>query len=227
MAEGESGAEAGSVTESTEREVWVVCIEHPGSIVRDGWASEPKQYEFLKRARGLAAGTWEPLTHDQLLAKAIETPSFADLQRWGDELRGLTPDRRAIAVDVECAGPHLVCVGMCRISDLASVCVRLRGPEGVPLWDDELPAVLGWLYDVLSDPGIPKWFHNGQAFDIPYLEFQGFEVGGFAGDTLLLQRYMFPEMGAGLQDCGIFYCGVTAWKQLASETNEDEKGDGK
>lgn len=212
----------------SERQCWIVCIEHPGSIVRDNWASEPKQYEFLRRARGLAAGTWTPQSHDELLQNSIESPTLQDLKAWEAQLKELAPERRAIAVDVECAGPHLVCVGMCRVEDLAGVCVRLRGPEGAQVWgEEELPRVLEWLYDILSDPEVPKWFHNGQAFDIPYLEFQGFEVGGYVGDTLLMQRYMFPEMGAGLQDCGIFYAGVPAWKQMAKETNEDEKGEGK
>ena len=214
----------GWVGEPQPREVWVVAVEHPGSIVRGAWAREPWQYEFLRRARGLAAGTWEPKEHDDLLTQATENPTLQGLREWREALHRGDP---TITVDVECAGPHLVCVGFCRVRDLSAVCVRLRGEAGVTLWGAELPAVVEWVYEMLSDPEIPKWFHNGQAFDIPYLEYQGFEVAGYVGDTLLLQRYMFPEMPADLQSCAIFYCGVPAWKQLASDINTDEKGDDK
>jgi len=207
-----------------EREVWVTFIEHPGSIVRDGWAREPQQWEFLRRARALACSTWEPPSHTSLLAHCTLNPTLAQLQEWERQLRLGDP---TLTVDIECAGPHLTCVGLCRVRDLAGVCVRFRGPEGAQWWGAELPAVVEWLYHVLSDPTVPKWFHNGQAFDIPYLWFQGFEVEGYVGDTLLLQRYMFPEMGAELESCASFYAGIPSWKAMAGERNDDEVGDSK
>jgi hypothetical protein len=151
-----------------------------------------------------------------------------EFREWVEHVRSLPEGDRTITVDVECAGPHLVCVGMMLVKGMRGLCVRLRGDLGVQVWQpEELREVLSLLFDVLSDPEIPKWFHNGQSFDIPYLEFQGFTIGGYAGDSLLMQRYMFPGMNAGLQGCGVFYAGVPAWKQLSNETNDDEKGDGK
>lgn len=206
------------------RAVWCIVIEHPGSIVRDGWAREPQQWEFLRRARGLACGTWEPPSHDTLTAHSLLDPTFPQLQAWEARLRQGDP---TLTVDVECAGPHLVAVGLCGVREMSAVVVRFRGPGGEQYWGAELPAVVEWLYALLADPKVPKWFHNGQAFDIPYLNYWGFEVAGYVGDTLLLQRYMFPEMGAGLQECAVFYCGWPAWKQLADQLNDDEKGEGK
>lgn len=208
----------------SSREVWVISIVHPGAIVRGGWAAEPQQYEYLKRARALACGTWEPPSHSHLLRGFNLTPTLAEVEAFCTQAiaQGAT-----LSVDIECAGQHLVCVGFCDIHTIGGIVVRLRGPGGTTLWGDELPQIVDSLYDVLSEPGVGKWFHNGQAFDIPYLNVQGFEVGGFVGDTLLLQRYMFPDMDASLQGCGVFYVGVPAWKWLAKDNNPDEGGDGK
>lgn len=215
---------AKAAVEAAPRKLWVVSILHPGSVVRGAWAAEPQQWEYLKRARALAGGGWEPPSHEQLTNRFNFHPTGTAVRDWCSRV---ILDRATIACDIECAGPHLVCIGFCRLDNKEGIVVRFRGPAGVPLWGAELPAVVEATYEVLSDPLVPKWFHNGQAFDIPYLEAQGFEVAGFAGDTMLLQRYMFPEMGASLQECGVFYLGVPAWKYLSKDINQDEAGDGK
>lgn len=209
---------------ATTREVWVISIIHPGAVVRGGWAAEPQQYEYLKRARALACGTWEPQSHEHLIRGFNLAPSLSQVEAYCE---GAIAKGATLAVDIECAGPHLVCVGMCDVATMGGIVVRLRGPKGVPMWGEHLPQVVSSLYNVLSEPTVGKWFHNGQAFDIPYLETVGFRVDGFVGDTLLLQRFMFPEMGASLQECGTFYVGAPAWKYLAKDTNPDEGSDGK
>lgn len=224
MAGAEPQAELHDPGPQAGRAVWVLTIEHPGSIVRDGWAREPQQWEFLRRARGLAGGTWEPASHDALIANSLLDPTLQQLYDWEAWLRQGDP---TLTVDIECAGPQLVAVGLCGVRGMRAVVVRFRGPEGTQHWGAELPAVVKWLWELLADPAVPKWFHNGQAFDIPYLQYWGFEVANYAGDTMLLQRYMFPEMGAGLQECAVFYAGWPAWKQLADQVNDDEKGEGK
>lgn len=83
------------------------------------------------------------------------------------------------------------------------------------------------MWELLANPTIGKWFHNGQAFDIPYLEYQGFEVQGYVGDTMLLQRYCFPEQPADLQSMANFYAEMSPWKELSDQVNEDEEGEGK
>lgn len=209
----------------TGRGVWVLSIVHPGAIVRGAWAAEPQQHEYLRRAKALAGGSWEPPSHDALIARVAQSPTADDILSWCGRQRA---ERATLAIDIECAGPHLVCIGFCAVQSLEGIVVRFRGDGGVQLWGlADLKLIVEAVYDLLADPEVPKWFHNGQAFDIPYLEFQGFEMEGYAGDTLLLQRYMFPEMGAGLQECASFYLGIPAWKWLASETNDDEEGEGK
>lgn len=204
--------------------VWVTVIKHPGGIVRGDYASEPQQYEYLKRARCLAGGSWEPLDHDTLIGGVLQHPTLVNLRSW---FARVIEERPTLAVDIECAGPHLVCIGFYAVEQEGGIVVRFRGDGGVTLWGDDLEEVVCWCYRVLADPTIPKWFHNGQAFDIPYLTYQGFRVEGYAGDTMLLQRYMFPEMEAALQSCAIFYCGIPAWKYLASDINKDEESDNK
>ena len=215
---------AGGEPQAATRELWVISIVHPGAVVRGGWAAEPQQYEYLKRARALAGGTWEPPSHAHLVGGFNFTPTAPEVEAWCHQAQ---QERATLTVDIECAGPHLVCVGLCDIATMGGIVVRFRGPGGPTLWGNELPRVVEALFDVLSDPTVGKWFHNGQAFDIPYLNMQGFEVEGFVGDTMLMQRYMFPEMGASLQQCGSFYVGVPAWKYLAKDVNNDEEGDGK
>ena len=209
---------------SNGRTVWVVSVVHPGAIVRGAWAAEPQQWEYLRRARALASGTWEPPSHTDLVRGFNLAPTASDVQAFTSQaIQG----KGVYAVDIECAGPHLVCVGMCHLTTKQGMVVRLRGPGGTTLWGPQLPGVLECLYEFLSEPAVGKWFHNGQAFDIPYLEQQGFEVAGFVGDTMLLQRFMFPGMDASLQGCGSFYLGAPAWKYLAKDTNPDEDADGK
>jgi hypothetical protein len=69
----------------------------------------------------------------------------------------------------------------------------------------------------------PKVFHNGQAFDIPYLEDLGFEVNGYAGDTLLMAHLALPELPKGLQFLATLYCRLPMWKRLVEEEEGVDK----
>jgi hypothetical protein len=116
----------------------------------------------------------------------------------------------------------LVRVGFCRHADLSVIGVPIRLKGGALYWDpSELPLVVEWLDNFLDSPEIPKWFHNGQAFDIPYLQRLGFEVSAYAGDTMLLQRFMFPEMPASLQFVASLYANFPYWKGLANPDDEE------
>jgi ribonuclease D len=58
----------------------------------------------------------------------------------------------------------------------------------------------------------PKVFQNGQAFDVPILEANGFTVTNYIWDTLLMQHIAYAEMQAGLEHMARLYCGVNGWK---------------
>lgn len=202
--------------------MWAVPVAHPAWILRGQWVQEPLQKEWLRRARELAEGSLEPPEFPVLVEGGVPWPSLAQLERWVDDTVRLGG---AVAVDIECAGSVLRCVGMARLSDQpAPTIFHFRKQGGQPAWSEQDTAkVVALLDEVLAGP-TPLWFHNGQAFDVPYLERLGFVVANYAGDTMLLQRYLYPEAPADLQSVANFYCGIPSWKWMAK--NEDD-GDGK
>jgi hypothetical protein len=199
--------------------LWVLPLLHPAAILRGRFPDEPAQVRYLKRAIAIAGGAATPPTTDTLLTGAMLDPAWpADFARWRQGV--LTA---GVAVDIECAGPHLVCVGLCPLApEGVPIVVHFRRAAGEPAWPtlEITEAVVGWLNSILAHPDIPKWFHNGQAFDIPYLREVGFEVAGYAGDTLLLARYLAPESPADLQSLGIHWLGMPAWKHLKNAEAE-------
>lgn len=202
---------------------WVVPILHPAALFRGRWAEEPEQWEWLRRARRLHDGEWEPPTLEELVEGAPQEPTLADLQEWERVLR--TQPQGLHTLDIECAGPHLVFVGLCRVADLAPIGVRFRRQGGgLAHSPEELRPLVEWLARVLADPTLQVWGHNAQAFDIPYLEHLGFEVGGFAGDTMLLQRYLYPGLQANLEHVAAFHAELPGWKWLVHNKDEEEEG---
>ena len=201
---------------------WVVPVAHPVWIVRGAWAQEPLQMEWLRRARELAEGRLAPPELSSLVASGTPQPSIEQLAEWVAETERLGCP---VAVDIECAGSVLRCVGVSRVHPVpAPTIFHFRTMGGQPAWSEQDTAkVVAILWDVLAGP-IPLWFHNGQAFDVPYLQRLGFVVNNYAGDTMLMQRYLYPEAPADLQSVANFYCKMPAWKHLAH--NEDD-GDAK
>lgn len=202
----------------------VIPILHPAAILRGRWDMKPVQVEFIKRAAGLAAGTWAPASLE--LNNPQLTPTPVDCKTWERELFSLTDP--TITVDIECAGPYLVCIGMCMVETEIPICVRFRSCGGDP-WPHptgHLESLVRWSYQLLANPAIPKWFQNGQAFDIPYLHRVGFKVNGYAGDTMLLQRYMYPGMPANLEFLASFYAEMPGWKWMVKGSKEED-GEGK
>jgi hypothetical protein len=82
---------------------------------------------------------------------------------------------------------------------------------------------IGFLYDVLADPNVPLVFHNGQAFDIPFLEAMGFAVRGYEWDTLLAWGYAWPEMPKRLEWLAGYLCGIPRWKGMIKEEEGADK----
>jgi len=219
-------------------ELSVISLVHPGAILRGKHEHDPLQVEYLKRAKEYINFQYDPIDLSQLPESANLYPSFDDLVRFTAN-RDLLKD--GLAIDIEAAGRHLICIGITRVSDLAYICCRFRHKRGRLYWPDfrTLYKVIEWLDDLLRDPEIPKGFHNGQAYDVVELEqftFQqnkwwGFEVNGFwdhsdGWDTMLMQMTAMSGFPKGLQFCATFHLGFPHWKSLVKEDDEMAEGKG-
>lgn len=192
------------------REVFAICTLHPAYVMRGQWGDEPFQVLCLKRAKVIAErGSWPIDDPYKPPPGAIPEPTLAQLREWTERT---ISKGEVVAVDIETAGRTIIMVGVCRASDLIATCFHFLCTGGSAYWapddEDEMKAM---LWELLASP-CPKVFHNGQAFDVPILEANGFEVGNYLYDTLLMQHIAYAEMKAGLEHCARLYCGVNGWK---------------
>lgn len=203
---------------------YVVPILHPAYIMLGLFGLEPAQVLYLKRVRRVLDG-WDPPIPpiEPGPPGCITRPTSEDMADWRAALASL-PDQ-TVTVDIENAGPHILCIGFCRVADLVAISIPFRKKGGAPWWFAPfLPLVIEWVDEILSNPEIPKVFHNGQAHDVPILERTGFVVRGFTDDTMLMQHVCYPEMPKKLEFLGILYAGMPAWKWLSKGTEEEGEG---
>ena len=195
----------------------VVPIVHPSWCFRGNWAHSSIQPSFLRRAKEVSEGRYVPVDTTTVPPEANLFPTLEDLHAFANETSG------PLFTDIECAGDHLVCVGLLR-PDGAYVCVRFRRQGGDIYDPDTLPDRAEWLYGVLGDASIEKVFHNGQAFDIPYLEKIGFEVNGYVGDTMLQAHLTYGrELPKRLDFLALLYAGIPNWKTLVKPEDEEKE----
>ena len=159
---------------------------------------------------------WEPenpLTPHPLARLA---PTVPEMVEWLDGCRGA-------ALDIESLGSVLIMIGFWDTEqpERGGLCVTLRLERGaLPLYTlDEWYAIAGALYRFLADPAKPKGAHNGQAFDIWILERLGFELNGYAWDTILMLHIAEPERKKDLQTAAVALCGAPAWKYLVRDAS--------
>lgn len=204
-------------------------IQHPGAVVRGQWSKEPCQETYLRRLQDLVKGRREMPEVD-----VSRPPPRSNLFPTLEDLREFTRESEeydAVSIDIENAGPHIICVGF-TLFHLQSggvgstVCLRFRRRGGSCYWSSrrELLEVVGWMYSILDDPRLAKVFHNGVVYDVPILVGLGFKVRGRLIDTMNLQHACYPEMSKGLQFCATLYLWSPCWKRLV---DEDDDGDGK
>ena len=207
----------------------IMPIQHPGAIVRGQWSKEPCQETYLRRLWKLVKGeipmpdidVSRPPPNSKLF------PNLTDLREFTRELE----DYDAVSVDIENAGPHVICIGFTAVSlrtgtTGTTICVRFRQRGGGLYWKSrqELLSVVEWLYDLLDMDKVAKVFHNGVVYDVPILQGLGFRVRGRLIDTMNLAHACYPEMPKGLQFCATLYLWSPCWKLL---TEEGDEGDGK
>jgi len=205
-------------------------IQHPGAIVRGMWSREPCQEVYLRRLHELVQGKREMPDIDISKPPPDSNlfPTIEDLREFSRQFEG---EYDAVSIDIENAGPHIICIG-CTAFNVTSgvigstVCVRFRLRGGGLYWKSrrELVAAVGWWFQLLSRDDIAKAFHNGVVYDVPILRGLGFEVRGRLIDTLNLAHACYPELSKGLQFTATLYNWAPCWKRL---TDERDEGDGK
>lgn len=198
-------------------------ILHPTYILRGKFGLETAQVTYLTRMKALMDGA------PPNLIDVNEPPPKANLFPTIDELYEFAggPIEQGLAVDLEAAGPHPICIGFTRLADLAYVCVRFRAQGGRPWWRSyrELELAVSWTDGVLSDPSIPKIMHNGQGYDFHALSDVGFRVAGFLDDTIVMANVWFGEQPKGLEFLGGLLAEIPRWKYLVDDKDEaDGKG---
>jgi hypothetical protein len=145
-------------------------ILHPAFVVRGMWPLEPAQTRFLRRAWQLAQQPADALPRAIVDVRepppgANPTPTLDDLRHFVATSRGLA-DRR-MACDIEGTGGRLIGIGWCRLADEQTIYVPFLDADA-PYWHDhEWPEVDGMVRELLAFPLI---MHNGQSFDVPFLE---------------------------------------------------------
>lgn len=203
----------------------VYSILHPAFLLRDQWGYLPAQQQTMRRFARLVDGKASPPPNtDQPPPGAIPCPTAEEVLHWLEE-----PETRAgVACDIENPGDVLRIVGFCRLSDLQSIAIKVYEQTGGPAWNQpDQRKIETALRCFLLDHRVPKWFHNGQQHDVPQLAGYKFPVEGYyeGGDTMLMQRFAYAEQPAGLQYMAITHLGLSAWKHLVRE--EDEEAEGK
>ena len=196
--------------------VWICPVLHPAAVLRGRWGDAPAQSIFLKRVKELAEETWEPEEVTQPPTTYWDlNPTLQDI----DEYLYDPLNRYGLAVDIETAGEHLLCIGFARLADEECLCVPFRKQHGEQYWANrkEVTLAAGMVAAVLAHSGIPLCFQNGQGFDVPMLTRMGFEVRGYTFDTMLCQRYMYPEMAADLQFIANVYGKIPPWKWVLKQ----------
>ena len=194
---------------------YIIPIAHPAWVFRGNWAHSRLQPGFIAKGKEIAeSGRYLAPNPEDYPANANLYPTIGDLHGFSNTLNSCT-------VDIECAGDYLVCVGLLNKETYSYTCVRFRQLGGDIYDPNSLTARANWLFMALADGGIKKTFHNGQAFDIPYLENQGFVVNGFENDTMLQAHLTYGrELPKKLNFLALVIAGIPNWKTLVSEEDE-------
>lgn len=196
---------------------FVIPIAHPSWILRGNWAHSTLQPRYLATAKQILDGTYEPIDVNSLPSNANIDPTLEQLHAFSNNTSN------PYTVDIECAGDHLVMVGILSIPNEDYICVRFRGLHGSIYDPDTICPKTHWLFDFLANQAIEKIFHNGQAFDVPYLENQGFTVAGFVDDTMLQAHLTYAELPKKLAFLAQVYCNIPNWKTLVKPEDEEKE----
>lgn len=219
-----------------------VGLLHPSYILRGAWGEEVAQIETLKRVRRLIDGEEWPDDNPNNPPPGVALfPTVEEMWEWYEDLWMVCPacdgqpefgcgscsssawQSALVACDIECAGDHLRCVGFATARG-SGITIHFRTKGGDPFWSPtETTEVAKVTWALLADSRIPKVFHNGQSFDTVILERNGFEVNGYARDTMIEGHLAYPEIPKKLSYMSKLYIGVDPdWKGLVKDEDEGE-----
>jgi hypothetical protein len=211
----------------TAPEVPTISLQSPSYITGGNWSEEPAQVKFLRYANDIATGVVDGYAQRPDFTKpppgvAFDfAPTLAGLATW----RSALPDPATVVVDIETAGDHIRLVGLYCVTTRSYLGFPIRSVGGGSYWSTvDLPLALSWLFDLLSDPWVEKVFHNGQAFDVPMLERNGFVVDGYNYDTMLAAHVAYPGVPKGLEELAKVHLRGGGWKRMVKGTDEGELG---
>lgn len=139
-------------------------------------------------------------------------PTLADLYEF--ERRYI---RDRLSVDIETAGTHITCFGLCPQPDVALV-IPFYDPrgKGKSYWQTAADEREAWVFirRLMEDRTISKTFQNG-LYDIAFtLRSKGIRVFGAEHDTMLLHHALQPESLKGLGFLGSVYTDEGSWKDM-------------
>jgi uracil-DNA glycosylase family 4 len=122
-----------------------------------------------------------------------------------------------LAVDLETAGPQLLCAGF-SINEVASLVIPLIGTDGnpTPKWG------WFWLAKFLRSE-LPKLFHNGM-FDTYLLRWHKLPVHRWRWDTLAEHHLLDPADRHSLAYCASRDLRTQFWKEESKETEVGPRG---
>ena len=198
---------------------------HPAMFLhqdREGTAGKPKYSWRLVSIRDLIKAKNEAESPKMKLPKRevwLE-PSLGDFCVFYENyIAGC----KCLSVDIETRAGQITCVGLAPSADLAIVIpfVTEDGDSYWPTLGDEKGAWQG-LWRILTDPKIPKLFHNGM-YDIQWLWRAGLPVANASEDTMLLHHALYPELPKKLEFLGSVYTQERAWKQWRPRGHQEKR----
>jgi hypothetical protein len=217
---------------------WITPLVHPASILRGRPALEPIQVAHLRR---LAADPHPTPVDTSLAPPGCDPDPTLETLRWFTALVRTGIPGEVVVLDIENAGPCLVCCGLLRMHrnrDILpagpdrGVCFRFRRQGGAPWWTnwDEHLEVVTLLDSILGDPHITKVGHFIIQHDLPLLLDLGFALDGPLIDTSVLCHAVHAEIPKGLQFLSTAMLGAPRWKDIPDEKevgdrDTEEEGD--
>lgn len=187
----------------------MIPTTHPAAFLWGNPGFQAWQGDWRRIASEVAAGCPPVIEGADVIAW-----SPADIAAW---LRDAERKESPIAIDLETAGPQLLCFSVAQ-SGKMSVIVPLVDPTA----GTSIKWGWFWLAKVCASP-LPKIFHNG-LFDTFLLRWHKIEVANWRWDTLAMHHLLDPSDRHSLAYCASRDLRTTFWKEESKETEVGPRG---
>lgn len=126
----------------------------------------------------------------------------------------------ALSVDIETAHGQITCVGIA-LSSREAMCIPVLPQNWLT---DEHHKLWEWINDVLKGPS-KKIFQN-YIYDCSYFSRYGITVHHLWHDTMLAQKFLYPELPMGLDTIARIYTREPYWKDEGKDWKKADGGVG-